>query len=441
MSDNRLKLLTAALLAGTFASLALAPTAMADRRSSLGGNLLIEDTDDVFIFPHTAMKYVRLLTVDLGLNDALGQPADGPFGLVGNAGLIIGDNESAFGFFSHRSDFINVLPTAFATFGDLDSLALTGGGLVGNPGVFPIGEGGFLPPLQWIDLVAAFNLGGSPLGVRLSVGRSSDNNETTLNDTVDVNENTATAINLLVGYGLSDGDLKIDVSGELSVGFQNITTDPDGDAITEASTSNLPSISVLARGTQKLAEGVDLGFIGLLDFRTGTSETIVKPGDNKSGTSSSTFGIDVGAGPVYHVNDRFTIAAYATIGFHNLTNDPETNTDAKNDIVSNNILSLPQLRLSGEFKVFEWLWLRTGTQFVYAFTFGSDENDVGGDLQVVSTSSSGSVYRWVSGVGIDLGGGLEINGTFNHQFVLDGPNFIGGGEGMFAFANLTYDFD
>ena len=95
--------------------------------------------------------------------------------------------------------------------------------------------------------------------------------------------------------GVDEG-FSLDLSGELSFGFQTITSDPDGDAITEQSTSNIPSISLLARGKSNLAKGVDLGFVGLLDFRSGSSESNEQPANNVRGTSASTFGLEAGAG-------------------------------------------------------------------------------------------------------------------------------------------------
>ena len=52
--------------------LSLASTGFAARRSSLGGNLLIKDTDDVFFYPHRVAEYNRLVTFDLGTDNSSG---------------------------------------------------------------------------------------------------------------------------------------------------------------------------------------------------------------------------------------------------------------------------------------------------------------------------------------------------------------------------------
>ncbi len=445
MNHTTQRALILALLVAGAVTFAAAPEANADRRSSLGGNLLIEDPDDVFFFPHRALDHVRLFTMDLGLNaDFAGGNVDTPGasnanGLTGNAGLIIGDKSLAFGVFARRSDFVNNLPTVFDSFGDIDSLLLTAGNAVGNPGLFPAGDfngAGFSQPAQWLDVVTAFDLGGSPLGIRLSIAHARDNAEQDNDGTVNSTEDSATAVNLVVGYGIR-GDMDLDLSAEIGFGFQSLVDDPDGDAISEVSSSNFPSISLMARGKQKMAKGVDLGFVGLLDFRSVTIEATQEPGDVKSGTSSSTLGLQVGAGPVYHIKDRFTIAAYATVGLRNTSTDPETNSDSQDDESSDLLLVLPQMRLSGEFWLLDWLILRTGAQFIYAFNLGEQQL---GENAVANTSSGGSVFRWISGLGFDLGD-MDINATLNHDFLLNGPNFIGGQEGMAVMLGLTYDFN
>lgn len=446
---RHLPLLLAAVTAVTFT---LTPDqAHADRRSSLGGNLLIDDTDDVFIFPHRALEHVRLVTFDFGLNPGENTPgAENANGLVGNAGLIFGDENAAFGIFTHRNDFLNALPVAFSSFGDVDLLILSQNSGNANPGLYPFdnfGGAGFQQPLQWIDGVAAFNLGGGELGVRLSVAHARDNSETDNDGAINTTQSVANALNLIVGYGLEAGDLDLDISGELTFGTQRVTDDPDGDAKDETTSSSIPTISVLARGRQRLARGVKFGMLGLLDFRGVKVESDVA--DTVSGTTARSLGIELGAGPIYEVTDRFTLATYATLGLRRTAFDPETNSDSSDDERTNLILTLPQLRISGEFQVLDWLQLRTGVQYAYFFNINEEKQ---GENNVAKTSDTANAFRWIAGVGIDLRdknavgannktSGLMINATLNHDFLLNGPHFIGGSEGMAAMLNLTYDFD
>ena len=51
--------------------LALAsPSSAVSRRSSLAGNLLIPDTDDIFIFPHLVTDHKRMVTFDMEIGRA-----------------------------------------------------------------------------------------------------------------------------------------------------------------------------------------------------------------------------------------------------------------------------------------------------------------------------------------------------------------------------------
>lgn len=424
--------LTLCLAAALLASFAFAPSAQADRRSSLGGNLLIEDQDDVFIFPHTALKYNRLLSMDLATTGGTASPlSNSAQGLGGNASFIFGGDDFALGLATRRGDQFGALPQAYYGFGDIDTLdGPTGLNL------WPT-DADFVMPMQWVDVLAAFDLGGSPLGVRLSLTHTSNNTEADNDGNVNVNSQSGTGVNVLVGYGIK-GNFNLDLAAELTVGLQSNIDDPSGDNnSTVQNITTLPSISLMARGNTALAKGVDLGVIGLLDYRSVAREDDL-PGDTpKQGYSRSTFGLDAGAGPIYKVNNKFTIATYATVGFRYDSEDPNTNDDVENDQSSDLTFLLPQLRMSGEFRVFDWLLLRSGAQFGYAFVLGTQE---AGENAEVSTTNSQSFYRWIAGVGIDLGN-LQLNGTFNAPFVLSGPNFIGGGSDMFAMLNLTYDFE
>ena len=55
--------------------------AHADRRTSLGGNMLIKDRDDTFVYPQLAVKYNRSISMDFGAQAGFG-----------NAMLIAGPN-------------------------------------------------------------------------------------------------------------------------------------------------------------------------------------------------------------------------------------------------------------------------------------------------------------------------------------------------------------
>jgi hypothetical protein len=457
MGTSQIRTIAIAAVAALIAVIAYSPSAHADRRSSLAGNILIEDQDDVFAFPHLATKYVRTLHFDLTLGDnTLGvsppppNPGGGPdanngdqLGQIGggsvattagSAGIILGDESMAIGLFAHRGDTVNNLAYAGTLFGDHDVLALTGGGAGILPGPWPrSGNAGLVSPLNWIDAIVA--LGDSNLGFRLSIGLNSAGTENDNDGDVTTTSNSAFVANLVVGYGMR-GDLDLDVSAEIGFASQSYEMTPvDGDPTTDSST-NIPSISILARGFSPLAKGVDLGFTGLIDFRSGSNE--FKAGDNDpTGSSSSVIGVKLGAGPVYTVEDKFIVAATMSAGVLLTSEDPNINADAKDDQSSDLLLLIPELKLSGEFYVTDWLLLRAGAVYGWAYISNTEET---GKNSTNTTSGSAAGFRWITGIGLDFDE-LQINGTLNPEFTLNGPNFIGGGEGTFVLVNLAYNFN
>src|SRR6266436_3017114 len=86
--------------------LVLASPGHAARRSSLDGNLLIQDADDVFFFPHLVTMHKRMVTYDYGTNAS-----------TGSGGMVFGINNVTIGAFTHRSDFMGALTDAFFTRG------------------------------------------------------------------------------------------------------------------------------------------------------------------------------------------------------------------------------------------------------------------------------------------------------------------------------------
>jgi hypothetical protein len=185
-----------------------------------------------------------------------------------------------------------------------------------------------------------------------------------------------------------------------------------------------------------MAQGVDLGIVGLLYYRSMTGERLFDDdSDNDFNFDLFSFGLDAGAGPRYHLDEKFTISAYGTMGIRIEDDEPNDNVDF--DEASRTLIGIPMLKISGEYQLFDWMILRTGAHYVYNFTFTDREIANNTDQSDGFTASS---FRWVSGVGI-IWNGLELNGTFNAPFLLNGPEFVGGGNtGMFALLNAQYAF-
>src|SRR5215510_8822362 len=91
--------------------LVVASPAFAARRSSLSGNLLIQDADDMFFFPQLVAMHKRMVTFDFGTNSGLG-----------SGGMVFGSEQISLGLFAHRSEFLGALDDAYFTRGDIDNI-------------------------------------------------------------------------------------------------------------------------------------------------------------------------------------------------------------------------------------------------------------------------------------------------------------------------------
>jgi hypothetical protein len=139
----------------------LASASFAARRSSLAGNLLIKDRDDIFFMPQNIHDYKRMVTFDFGSNSG-----------IGNGGIVFGNESITFGAFAHKTDFIGAIPNAFSNAGDISILNATGtnnfGGFLTTP---------YLSAMNWVDAVVGFGSEEMPWGIRASLGSSATKTE------------------------------------------------------------------------------------------------------------------------------------------------------------------------------------------------------------------------------------------------------------------------
>lgn len=447
MSTQTNRGLVLGLTAALVATFAFAPSASADRRSSLAGNLLIKDSDDIYIYPHLLTEYARLISFDLALSGVGGPSSDAvpnagsATSTYGNALLIFGSEQAAFAVATHRSDFWGGVVPAYYLMGDMDQMSgVASTNTVAHPGpLYPVGATSgvtMLAPLQWVDLIGAMNMGGMPLGARLSIGHNRQTTATSSNDGDAIDATTATSVNLNVGTHLKGGGIETDVAADLGFGLQSYEFETTNASSLRTIDATGLNIAVTGRSYVPMAQGVDLGIVGLLYYRSLSGERKFDDDDNRDfNFDLSSFGLDVGAGPRYRLDDKFTISAYGTIGFR--SEDEEPNDDVDFDEANRMLIGVPMLKIAGEYQLFDWMVLRTGAHYIYNFTFTDREIADGVDQSQGFTANS---FRWVTGVGI-MWEGLELNGTFNAPFLLNGPELIGGGNnGMFALLNVQYSF-
>lgn len=450
----------------------MATSAFADRKSSLAGNLLIEDSDDVFFFPQTALKHRNLVKFDLAVSPALldtanqapveenGEIVVGETSMRGSGLLLFGEEGFAFGISTHRQDTFGAAPQGFLGVGDLQlynktSLGAWGINGPGNPtpgaivdpnNVVGAGAPGaaFLQPLQMADVLVAFGLGEqNSLGVRLSIGQANASQRLLgANDSDVTNSWNTTAINLTGGF-THKSDFELDIGLELGLAFfsNTFTTVPATSPDYNDSASLAPSLSIYGRTLIAMRESVKLGALAIIHVNSSslTDETgnqansTTQPLDFS--TSAFNFFIEAGAGPVYELPDKTTVAAYATIGFGTSSFAFESDQIE----VSTTTLVLPGFKLALEHSLAEWFTFRTGLASRYNFNFQTQNFD---SIATPNQQNSASSYEflWSAGVGLNHGN-FTIDGTFQTPFLTDGPSFLGGKDtGVFGLVAVGYKF-
>lgn len=493
---SHLTRLLAFTVAGVTTLAAFSPNAFADRRSSLAGNILIHDADDVYLYPQLSLEYRNLVSFDYFPGSALsavlssgaqnvaggsggGEPdptdvnglgprsedaasiPNGPNAMGGSGLLLFGQEGFAFGISSHREDWYGASPGGFLGVGDLQlygnhrqqawsflgyNAPIPGSANVpsatptanGAGSVASGGGGVFLQPLQFADVLMGFGAGEtSSFGLRLSLGQSTFREERLGPGVEDFEMWNSTVLDLMVGFSLR-GDFDLDLAAEFGLAFftnRYETNETEPNYLDSATLA--PSFSLTARGSSELQESVKLGFLGILHVNTASlndefGATGPTSPDNSNFGSTNVF-LEGGAGPVYELPDKTIIAAYATAGFGSASYKDEVRS------FSTTGLLLPGFKLSLEHWLFKWLAFRSGMSSRYYFTFASRQFD---DDTTPNVSSTSTFYEflWSVGLGVQLGN-FELNGTLQTPFVTGGPDFIGGtAPGLFSLLNASYKF-
>lgn len=386
----------------------VATSAFAARRSSLGGNLLIPDTDDIFFFPHHVGDYQRHVTFDFG-----------PSNTLGSGGMIWGTESITFGAFAHRSNFVGAIPSAFFTIGDGATLVNGGTGtngfndLLGNSLLAGVAPGDDV--FNWVDAIIGFSNAETPIGIRVSVGRSEDDTgNTTTNEAAD-----ATSFNLVAGAMIRG----IDVSGEFSyASSENTNAAGDKDQI-----SPIHFSAALRKTATDASDNLQLGWLGEFSFVSGTLD-ITPSGGTTTQVDKSSFGIMGGAGPVYKPHDRTMVAFYGTIEY--LTSDE----DAGGAKTEDTHFVLPGWYLASEVELSSWLQARAG--FRSRYIMASQKTGPPADLE---PSQVDLEFSWHTGLGIAFDN-FHIDGYLDPSVLTTGTDLLGESDALFALVTASLDF-
>jgi hypothetical protein len=380
---------------------AVSSTAHADRRTGYAGNLLIEDKDDVFLFPHLTSTYRNLISLDYGGNEA-----------SGNALLTLGNADLAYGVALHRGNVLN--PYGFDRARNTEILALE------NPTTL-LGPEAPQAPATMID----FMLSLGNIGFRASIGRSLTSTRDGDGDATG-SENTFLAGQFGWGNGGVRGESsKFDVSGGLSLetGSAYAAGEDTGSGMNVGLTG-------LLRGYLPQDEQLDLGILARLDVNSLSATT---EGDPAVDRSVFGLGLSGGVGPAFRFGSA-QVAAYATLRFQYTSTEP--NSEFDDDESGTLGILIPGLNVATEIPLNDWFVVRTGAQYDWNLsnTSGPGPDDEG-------SGSQGGTFGWNAGLGVIIDQ-FRFDGSLQHGFLLSGPNFIGGNTaGFFGIASVTYSFD
>ncbi|MBA2661555.1 MAG: hypothetical protein H0U74_04625 [Bradymonadaceae bacterium] len=404
---NKMRLLASVLALGVGFT-AVIDDAEAARRTSLAGNRLILDRTDTQIFPQLVLDYTNLLALDYGAAAGSG------------SGLgILGSETMAFGLGLYRGDVLdyNLFPHEL------------GHPYLGGPD--NLLGGAFPAPHTILDLMFGLDLGAGLLGVRLAFGNGG-NSLTPADPDIGSSESSQTFVRTDLGFSLR-GNFRLDMALHLIFNGASVTA---GDPVFDGSVFEL---GLTARAFMPLAAGVDLGILGDVVFDTARVTNYGGLPSEDFDTTANSFGLLAGAGPVYTIDGVTTLAGYAVLGVLTTSGVPNTEADdnAYTEYSTSSII-IPGFHVAADIYLTEWLYFRSGMQYMFARNSRSDLVPPDGNTQ--QTTSRVSDFGWRAGLGLQLGN-FALDGALQHGFLTAGPNFLGGqSPGLFSSVAASYRF-
>lgn len=379
--------------------LVMASPGLAARRSSLSGNLLIQDADDMFFFPQLVSANKRMVNFDFGTDSGLG-----------SGGMVFGTESLSLGLFAHRSDFLSPLEAAFLTRGDIDNLDAAGAGdLYG----FGIGVGPDV--LNWVDVLAGWQWGENPWGVRMSLGRNNDD------PPAPDQQSDATAFNLVLGSRLERWATDLSVEFAMAAATQEA-------AFGKLETSPWHVGVGVRRTASEESDDLSLGWLGMFTYTAGSVDS-TPTGNAAVSSDDAAFQLVGGIGPVYKPNDRTNVALYGTIRYAWEQSEEATSTLTRTRTV------IPGWNLGAEVEVASWLQVRGGLRSEFAFlddhteAGAADSHDKSNDLD----------FAWTSGLGIHFGD-FTIDAFLDPSVVTSGTDLLGEDDRLFGMVSTTFQF-
>ena len=367
------------------------------RRPGLAGNLLIEDPDDVFLFPQRLTAYPNLVTLAYG----------GTAG-TGNGLFTLGGDGWVFGVALHRGDVL--APHAY------DELAALDGPSTVFPGAL------LLSPATLVDGLFALDLGASEIGLRIGAGAATDSTERA--GVESGLEHSFGTLELGFGHGVRGESVRIDAS--LSAGFQRGESTASG---VETAEGTIGHLSLLGRAFVPIDAALDLGLLGQVGGNSGAYRE--GTGDERAQLDQVSASISAGAGPALRLG-RASVAGYALLRFSDGSEGADL--EEEDSVTSRSTSAVPALQLALEVPIGSWFTVRSGAEYAFEINARDAPEGAGSDERE-------GRFNWNLGFGLSAGD-FRFDASLQHGFVTGGPSFIGGGEpGFLAIASASYSFD
>ncbi|MBI5499398.1 MAG: hypothetical protein HY907_04090 [Deltaproteobacteria bacterium] len=394
---------------GCIVALSWASPAGADRRTALAGSRLLEDPDDVWVFPELTLLHGGRLGFDFGLND-----------LQGAGMFLLAFEDWGVGAGVHRGDLLRPGTFFAGPNGDL-------AGLNGFDGLWDGVGAHFEPPAAPVvaDLVGGLRIADVHLvGLRLTGGAGGT---TTSPDPDRGGEVTSMQgyFGFTAGYSVR-GPANVDVSAEFGWDtMERSDTQPSPTQDFGDGTAYFGGIN--ARAFFEVTPRIDIGV--LADF--GVADYVQTDRQLEQTWRRRTFTGSLAAGPRIRLGENALLATYLTIGLAR-TNIKPGEEDEGDDDIFDTTLTAPGVHLAGEFRVFEWLYFRAGMTGSYAVHWTADP-----------TRGSGTDYPytfgWHAGVGFEIGD-FTFDGAFTGSFLTSGPAFLGQPSPLYAIVSAAYQW-
>ena len=286
-------------------------------------------------------------------------------------------------------------------------------------------NGAFANPRAWTvaDLMAAFRMGtNGKLGFRLFLGNGGASNQA--DTAAGASGDGQFVLGVSGGYSLSGERLKLDLA--LQFVFHSLGDITNG---TDNQQGSNIFLSVGSRAFLKIDQELSIGILG--DVRINSHGLTTYAGATQKEASEMNWHVRLGAGPVYHIKDKATIAGYVTLEFGGLSDDPDNR--ALEDETSTTELILPGVLLAAEIQVFKWFYTRFGVGYKYRIALKRTEK-----IKTDDTTYGGE-FNWTAGVGFRVGD-FNFDGSLQQKWLTEGPAMLGQGGTLFGMVAARYRF-